>query len=225
MLFSEEERRLLLNTPVVTAADTDLHLHRNRMFLLSEEQVLHYLPTKKERRACATGFAVFGGGAQMDGSCFWWTLPYEGHYPQAVYPDGTIRYHGRNVAHGDWCIRPAIRVSADTLRQLPHKEQKSQKHEAQQRRVALDDQRVYFLSAFIQDGRMTKISVDKEFANDSHYDLDLTAAQRLRDTLRERYGSGDLVALLRKFFQTESDHGLVTLLHARNIPFKQFHFD
>lgn len=225
LLFSEEERKLLLNKPIVTAADTDPALHRNRVFLLSEAEALRYLPTKAERRAAATGFAVFGGGAQHEGNCFWWVLPYEGHFPQAVFPDGDIYYHSRNIAHGDWCIRPAICISTDTLAKLPYKTEKNQALAPQRKQIPLDADRVYFLSTFLQDGITVKYSVDKELANDSHYALDPVAAAKLRNALQTRYGSGDLVAMLRKFFRTETDHSLRMLLQAQGIPFQQFHFD
>lgn len=224
MIFTEEERRLLLNNPIVSHPETDYHLHRNRMFLLSEEEVWRYLPTKKERQACATAFASFGGAAQYNGNCCWWILPGEEHYPKAVYSDGEIQYHSRNVAHGDWCIRPAVRIGIASLHEMTLIEPKQDEAKIHMKRLLLDDSRLYYLRTFFQDGAVTKVVIDKEAANDSHYELDQSAAKQLFAALQKQYGGKDFALMLRSFFKTGSDYGLVQIMKSHGIAFKQFHF-
>lgn len=221
MIFTEEERKLLLNHPIVTAPDTNPRLRRNRIFLLSEEEIIGYLPTKKERQTQATPFATFGGAAEIDGNCCWWLLPHKGHIPQAVLGNGEIQYHSRNVAHRDWCLRPVIQVSTATLNAMPTKKTENI---IRQKRLPLDDKGMY-LRSLSQNGVLLKLSIDKETASDSHYELEPTAVKQLRTILQKVCGNGDLVWLLRRYFQTNSDYSLTSLLKANGIPFKQFHYD
>lgn len=95
----------------------------DRVFLLSEQEIRHYFPTDRQRMAAPTACAV-----QKGAFCWrwdeekiytgWWLLPEENAYgyqdgsiyPKAVFPNGEIQFHGRNVLHGDFTIRPCIQI-------------------------------------------------------------------------------------------------------------------
>ena len=91
------------------------------VFLLSEQEVLEYFPNQSQRLAKPTPYAiqkgaVLGYGAHKDFTC-WWTLPeenadmnYGSIFPKAVLFQGAFQFHGRNVFHIDFTIRPCIQV-------------------------------------------------------------------------------------------------------------------
>lgn len=114
--------------------DTEsLDVFENKVFLLSEEQVNLYLTTPELRKgirtinaANAPDVLITDRGKQEN--IPWWILPHiergiysistgkdKGKqfsyvaYPQIVFDQG-IQYHGRNVYHKDWSVRPAIRL-------------------------------------------------------------------------------------------------------------------
>ena len=135
--FCEEEKALILTTVIKTMAnDTDpLEIFENKVFLLSKEQVEQHLATPELRKGTRTINAandpnVLKSDRSKLENIPWWILPYievgakicvntgkdkNAHYsyiayPQMVYDQGT-QYHGRNVYHIDWSVRPAMRIS------------------------------------------------------------------------------------------------------------------
>lgn len=105
----------------------------DRVFFLSEAEVNRYLPLIEDRKCKPTPEAQ-KTGARMGWTndtkeyTSWWILPecirkggrtklynsneeYDGTiYPKAVFQTGEMQYHGRNVCHLDFCIRPSILV-------------------------------------------------------------------------------------------------------------------
>lgn len=135
--FCEEEKDMIVTTVIKTMAnDTEpLEIFENKVFLLSREQVEQYLATPELRKGTRTINAANDPNVlESDRSKLenipWWILPHieiggqvcatmgkdkNKHYsyiayPQMVYDQGT-QYHGRNVYHIDWSVRPAIRIS------------------------------------------------------------------------------------------------------------------
>lgn len=93
----------------------------DKVFLLSEEEVRRFLPDENMRRALVSDYLLSQGEkaatAYEDTKKFasWWILPHEesnsnASYPQAVLFNGQIQYHGRNIMHTDFTIRPCVRV-------------------------------------------------------------------------------------------------------------------
>lgn len=93
------------------------------VFLLSEREVLHYFPLTYQRKAKPTPYATQNGaslGWRDEGRDYtsWWLLPeenaygYQGGsiYPKAVFYPGGIQFHGRNIYHTDFTIRPCIQI-------------------------------------------------------------------------------------------------------------------
>lgn len=133
--FDEYQKDVILTTEIKTMCnDTEsLDVFENKVFLLSEEQVNLYLTTPELRKgirtinaANASDVLVSDRGKQEN--IPWWILPHieRGNYsintgkdkgkqfsyvayPQMVFDQG-IQYHGRNVYHKDWSVRPAIRL-------------------------------------------------------------------------------------------------------------------
>ena len=118
-LFSLEEYRQILNTCTVTQPDMDAAEQLNKVFLLSEKEIDRYLPKPEDRVTQATPMAIAQGALlnTQSGDCCWWILPKLDHcpYPHAVLYNGAVQFHSRNVAHRDFCIRPAIRVKAQAV--------------------------------------------------------------------------------------------------------------
>lgn len=94
------------------------------VFLLSEREVLRYFPEATQRKAMPTPYAIQKGarlGWTEDTKAFtgWWILPEENPYgihdgsiyPKAVFQMGEIQFHGRNVYHTDFTIRPCIQIN------------------------------------------------------------------------------------------------------------------
>lgn len=111
----------------------------DHVFLLSEEEVKKYLPSS-EKRKCKPTPKAKAAGARMGWTddtrdyTSWWILPecergclcrlydsdeeYNGTiYPKAVFQMGEIQFHGRNVCHSDFCLRPSILVEIDKLQE------------------------------------------------------------------------------------------------------------
>lgn len=133
--FDEYQKDVILTTEIKTLCnDTEsLDVFENKVFLLSEEQVNLYLTTPELRKgirtinaANAPDVLISDRGKQEN--IPWWILPHiergsysissgkdKGRqfsyiaYPQIVYEQG-IQYHGRNVYHKDWSVRPVIRL-------------------------------------------------------------------------------------------------------------------
>lgn len=133
--FDEEEKKRIPTTEIKTMENDTVPLDtfENKVFLLSKEQVDKYLVTPELRKGIRTINAsndpkVLASDRKKYENIPWWILPHieksgihgilSGKdknksfsyvaYPQAVFEQGT-QYHGRNVMHVDWSVRPAIR--------------------------------------------------------------------------------------------------------------------
>lgn len=119
--FDEKEKKRILTTTIVTTQEFTGNDTKNKVFLLDKQAVLNYFPTEEERKAYPTPYAIGKGASiQMDdyGVVSWWILPSDelpdqSYYPQAVLSNGIFQYHGRNIYHGDWTVRPAIRIKKE----------------------------------------------------------------------------------------------------------------
>ncbi len=85
------------------------------VFLLSQQEVEKYLPTALSRKAKPTEIAIASGArlgwTEDTKECTsWWLLPEGNEYPKAVFQNGEIQFHSRNVYHSDFTIRPSILV-------------------------------------------------------------------------------------------------------------------
>lgn len=134
--FDEYQKELILSTEIKTMCnDTEsLDVFENKVFLLSKEQVELYLTTPELRKGIRTINAanaadVLISDKRKQENIPWWILPHieQGGicvsqtgkdknkrfsyiaYPQMVWDQGT-QYHGRNIYHKDWSVRPAIRL-------------------------------------------------------------------------------------------------------------------
>ena len=119
--FSEAEK-----ARIITKEINDLQLGAkctDPVFLLSEREVLRYFPLTYQRVAKPSSYAIQKGAQQIatddtKGNCAWWLLPEENAYgyrdgsiyPKAVFPKGEIQFHGRNIYHMDFTIRPCVRI-------------------------------------------------------------------------------------------------------------------
>ena len=135
--FCEEEQARILTTVIKTMSNDTVPLEtfENKVFLLSREQVEKYLVATEMRKGTRTINAANDPNVlQSDRNKLenipWWIMPHiekggnvcvntgkdkNAHYsyiayPQMVYGQG-IEYHGRNVYHTDWSVRPAMRIS------------------------------------------------------------------------------------------------------------------
>ena len=234
MAFSPVELQSVLNTAVITQDDLDATDQLDKIFLLSEEELLRYLPTHTERQAQSTVFAQkndacvgLGGTKTPKNSCCWWILPEATDdycYPKAVFGNGYIHFHGRNIWHSDFCVRPAVRVKVSALKEKTESTNPEQESNPCER-IALDDDNLYYMTVHYTGDSVSKISIDKETANDSHYTVENAAANQLLRYLKPITGADTLQGALRVFFKTKSDYDLVMLMKQKHIPFKEFHFD
>lgn len=122
--FREEEKQRILETSIFTDGDPFADTRSNRVFLLSREQAEQLFPTEEARQARPTPYALKRGARpdlmeEAPGYVSWWVLPCMNQtggtpprwdYPQAVYPNGKVLFHSRNIAHVDFTVRPAIRL-------------------------------------------------------------------------------------------------------------------
>ena len=133
--FNNYQKDFILTTEIQTMRnDTEsLDVFENKVFLLSKEQVELYLTTPELRKGVRTVNAandpkVLNSEKGRLDNIPWWILPHiergccrsvfgkdknktfsYNAYPQIVFDEGT-QYHGRNFAHTDWSVRPAIRL-------------------------------------------------------------------------------------------------------------------
>ena len=130
--FTESEKARILPWTTVNGDDSC----EDRVFLLSEEQLLKYMPEPRMRQAMPTERALAAGarlGWTEDTKAYtsWWLLPennpmrygriFSGEhkeyhreiYPKAVFQDGEIGFHSRNCYHTDFTIRPCILYQMD----------------------------------------------------------------------------------------------------------------
>lgn len=235
--FSDEEKECILSKAVREAGHG--LLRKDKVFLLSEREVRLFLPNEEQRKCEPTKFAK-KNGARMGWSgneayTSWWILPeceeMCGHmvsakgipyekgeiYPKAVFHNGDIQFHGRNIGHSDFTIRPCIMIKAsdsfkykkynlDYIKSFTGKErtyavgERYVYHDSVMNEyrlvVQLDETREYFLSVFIrEDGSFENYSLDIERASDSHYEF------REEDKIREKlYAKGDEGQYLDEIF-------------------------
>ena len=130
--FSESEKARIPLWKTVNGDD----FCEDRVFLLSEEQLLKFMPEPQTRKAMPTECAIAAGarlGWTEDTKAYtsWWVLPEnnpmrygkifsashkEYHreiYPKAVFQNGEIEFHSRNCYHSDFTIRPCILYRLD----------------------------------------------------------------------------------------------------------------
>ncbi|MBO4468294.1 MAG: hypothetical protein J5766_03235 [Clostridia bacterium] len=128
--FTNEERTMILSRETISEASGDVV--RDKVFLLSEEEVKAYFIDDQTLKASPSEYAA-SKGARFGWSGYesftsWWLMPQvEGGervlspgeieypnglliYPKAVFHNGEIQYHSRNVYHQDFTIRPCIEI-------------------------------------------------------------------------------------------------------------------
>lgn len=122
--FSEKDKCRIIDTNIITNTALDGNSHKNKVFLLSQEQAITYFAEKDTRKEIPTPYAKSKGarlGWTDDTKEYtsWWLLPHAEQaggtpervdYPCAVFQTGEIQYHGRNVWHTDFTVRPVIRI-------------------------------------------------------------------------------------------------------------------
>lgn len=120
--FSREEMKYIVPYSIESADDKACC--EDNVFLLAEKQVSEWMPSAESRRAEPSDYLVAHTNKSMafieqQGRKYaaWWLLPEEKNdsgnteiYPKAVWHGGDIQYHGRNIYHNDFTIRPAICV-------------------------------------------------------------------------------------------------------------------
>ena len=127
--FSSDEKSIMVGRKAAGSISND----RDYVFLLTEEEVKAFLPDLNLRKAKPTRCALKKGarlGWTEDKREYtsWWIMPevneikhgcvssYKGLeynkviYPKAVFQNGDIQFHSRNIYHGDFTIRPCILV-------------------------------------------------------------------------------------------------------------------
>lgn len=123
-VFSEKEKQRIVETQIVTDPSLNTTLHKNKVFILSKEQVLEHLPHPDARMGFPTPYALQKGantGYSKEMPTWWWTLPYVEiivqrqpariDFPSLVCQDGQVNYHSRLVVHSsNYCVRPAIKI-------------------------------------------------------------------------------------------------------------------
>lgn len=118
--FSSDERTYVIAKKTQSGDGTYLF---DKAFLLSEDEVRLFLPEKEDRQAVPSDCLlskqdgkekVLLGFGDENKFTSWWLLPQKESetscYPKAVWPNGEIQYHGRNIYHQDFTIRPCIMV-------------------------------------------------------------------------------------------------------------------
>ena len=119
--FGDAEKQQIIPTRIQTVSEENLsedHF-QNQVFLLSKKQVEQYLFTPQLRMGIRTPNAAKDPKAMVvheetGHGVPWWILPFQdafgmGSFAQMAFYQGT-QYHGRNVGHADWAVRPAIRI-------------------------------------------------------------------------------------------------------------------
>ena len=120
--FTEDEKKNILVTTVETDKSLNSELHKNKVFVLSKEQVLDFFPNINERIGVPTLYALKKGanvGHNGEMTTWWWILPNVDitggqpprmDFPSVVCQDGEINYHSRLAYHSDFTVRPVIKI-------------------------------------------------------------------------------------------------------------------
>ena len=134
--FNDKEKQVMCKR--LNQSEGVGHSCSDFVFLLSESEIVKYLPTSEDRVASATEYAKSKGAGV--GWCgyekysSWWLMPQhedvgtryiingkeysESIYPKAVFHNGEIQYHSRNVYHSDFTIRPCIQINTSEYKKL-----------------------------------------------------------------------------------------------------------
>ncbi len=116
--FSAEERGNIILSDIknygnyhyngADTADTS-----DKLFLLSLEEVEHYLPSEKERQCIPTQYCRARGAAVISGNCDWWLRTKGGFSGGIAYVKNTgiIEYEGNYATHTDNAVRPAMWIN------------------------------------------------------------------------------------------------------------------
>ena len=132
--FSAEEKEIMVSRETRYG---ESHCE-DYVFLLTEEEVKEYLPDLLVRKAIPTDYSLKKGarlGWTEDTREYtsWWIMPEivdvspgrifspqgkeykKGNeiFPKAVFQNGDVQYHSRNVYHGDFTIRPCILIDSE----------------------------------------------------------------------------------------------------------------
>jgi len=115
--FTEEEQASLVavTVPTVTNSQTGLDTGedaQNRIFLLSIDELISYLPTPKDRQARPTPYAI-NRGVSLDntyGTCAYWLrdIGKASQYASYTYYYGEINYQGAAARSTFVAVRPAM---------------------------------------------------------------------------------------------------------------------
>ena len=115
-VFTDEEKELILPGVVSYTENSaygysDAPQEEDRLFLLSEEECLAYLPSEESRRLYATPYAVQQGCAPAGTGYCWWFLRTPGNggtMAEEVGDFGQISCEGNLITNGQHGIRPAV---------------------------------------------------------------------------------------------------------------------
>ncbi len=121
--FTEEERDMLVenllenfsNRKSGTAGGVNT---RDRVYFLSEKELLNYLPTAKSRRAYNTAYSIAKGAYNSIAGYGWWWLRSPGRnsgYVMRVYYNGEYSMNGIFAGVEEESIRPVIRLDLAKL--------------------------------------------------------------------------------------------------------------
>ena len=92
-------------------------------------------------------------------------------------------------------------------------------------RFPLDNDSLFFLTVYHQDGAVLKYSIDVEKASDSHYEISTDGADELAKLLEKQCAKGSFLENLREYFRENGESDLCELLTENSIHFGQFHYD
>ncbi len=113
--FTETERNLLCAKRI--DKNTAMQECSDKVFLLTEEEVRLFMPKSENRVAKGSEYVLthLSNGTVRNGNQLaWWILPEydqaQSIYPKAVWPEGEIQFHGRNIYHADFALRPCVLI-------------------------------------------------------------------------------------------------------------------
>ncbi len=87
----------------------------DRIFLLSSDETIEYLPTNKEKACQVTEYAINQGASHSNESAWWWLRSPGGNSSSASYVKGEAIYNaGRNV-NGIDAVRPALWIDLNKV--------------------------------------------------------------------------------------------------------------
>ena len=116
--FTPEEQARILETPLVTAANTVYDVSSgedtvDRIFLLSVEEVKQFMPETEDRTCSPTPFALAKNAFANEYGNAWWMLRTSGENGRSIVyinSDGTFNFEGCTVNSDGGSTRPALRI-------------------------------------------------------------------------------------------------------------------